>query len=499
MNESQHPHPLESQTAVGITAESPSVARRQIGLFFGAALFLAMILLGPHQSLPLPAWNTAAVAVLMAIWWISEAIPIPVTALVPVVAFPLLGVSTITEAATPYADQVIFLFLGGFILAAALEASGLHRRLALAIISVAGTRPAGLVGGFMVATAFLSMWVSNTATVVMMLPMAISIIALAAREGTHDEGEHRNLSIALLLGVAYASSIGGIGTLIGSPPNALLAGFMSKSLKVEVGFFQWMMVGVPIILVSLPLCWWLLTKVTFRVGKDEIAGGREAISREAAALGKPSARERIVGVIFLLVAAAWIFRPLLMPYIPQLSDSGIAIAGALLLFLVPVNRKNGEVVLEWKHAEQLPWSVLVLFGGGLSLAAAIQQSGLAKWIGIALSGVSAIPFVFLIFLVTVLIVFLTELTSNTATAATFLPLVASIAVGLGADPMQLAIPTAIGASCAFMMPVATPPNALVYASGHVTIPQMMRAGFWLNLIMIVLIQTAAVTLVRWIF
>lgn len=472
----------------------PGRSRATTGAWLGPALFVGMLLLPAPEGLSLAGWRTAAVGVLMAAWWVSEAIPIPATALVPLVLFPALGISGIVETASPYANPVIFLFMGGFMIAAALESCGLHQRMALTIVSRVGTRPARLVAGFMAATAFLSMWVSNTATVVMMLPTALSVVHLAEGERPrHDHGEPETVTtpfaLTLLLGIAYAANIGGLGTLIGTPPNALLAGFLEETYGLTLGFGQWMLLGVPLVLVALPLCWWLLTRVIYPIRLQELPGGREKILQGLRALGHPSRAEYTVGAITALTAFSWIFRPVLEGFVPGLSDAGIAIAGALLLFLFPIDR-GGRRALSWEQAEHLPWGVLVLFGGGLSLANAIRGTGLADWLGEGMSTMGTWPFVLVALVVTTVVVFLTELTSNTATAAAFLPVVGSLAVGIGQDPRLLAIPTALAASCAFMMPVATPPNAIVYGSGKITIPQMIRAGLVLNLVMIILILGA---------
>lgn len=469
-------------------AATRSSRRQHAGLFLGPALLAVMLLLPAPPSMSLPAWRTAAAAVLMAVWWVSEALPLPATALLPLVLFPVLGILPIGRAVTPYANPVIFLFMGGFIMARALECSGLHRRIALAIIMRVGPRPVNLILGFMLATAFLSMWVSNTATVVMMLPMALSVVFLLEQAPQVEETEIRHFSVALLLGVAYAASIGGLGTLIGTPPNALLAGFMAENYHVEIGFVQWMLVGVPLVVVALPLTWYLLVRVVFPVRLKEVQGGRSAIQAEVRAQGRLSRHELSVGLLVLAVALAWVFRPFLGRLIPGLSDAGIAMAGAVGLFLLPVDWREGRFALSWKQAAQLPWGVLILFGGGLSLAEAIQFNGLSKWIGSALSGVQVLPPLLVTVIVTAVVVFLTELTSNTATAAAFLPLVASLAVGAGADPLLLVVPATLAASCAFMMPVATPPNAIVYGSERVSIQQMVRAGLWLNFLFIILIN-----------
>ena len=473
------------------------MTRARVGLLVGLALFAAALTLPAPAGMPEPAWRAAAVAMLMAAWWVTEAIPIPATALLPLLLFPLLGILPIGDAASPYANPVIYLFMGGFLIAAALEQCGLHRRMALVIIRAGGTQPARLIGAFMVATAFLSMWVSNTATVAMMLPLALSIIGVV-RAGAPDGARDPHFAVAMLLGLAYASSIGGIGTLIGTPPNALLAGFMSETYGVTIGFRQWMLLGVPLVVVSLPIAWLALTKLVYPVSGEEIAGGRSVVRAQMRELGAASREEWTVGVITAITAAAWVFRPQLAVLVPGISDTGIAIGGALLLFLVPASR-DGRPALDWAAAERLPWGVLVLFGGGLSLAAAIQDTGLAGWIGASLSFVGGWPLLPVILVVTTVVVFLTELTSNTATAAAFLPVVGALAGAIFVDPMLLAVPTAIAASCAFMMPVATPPNAIVYGSGEIAIGDMLRAGLILNVIMVVIVTAASVVLVPALF
>ena len=462
-------------------------ARSRVGLILGPVLFALLLLLPPPAAMTPAAWRTAATGILMAVWWITEAIPIPATALVPLLLFPLLGVASIGAAAAPYANPVIFLFLGGFLIAAALQRCGLHQRMALTIIALAGTSPRRLVGGFMAATAFISLWVSNTATVVMLLPMALSVITLVESRGATGA----NFAVTLLLGLTYAASIGGMGTLIGTPPNALLAGFMDETYGIRIGFVEWMLLGVPLVLVALPLSWLLLTRVLYPVPGGDAAGGADLIRSELRRLGPLSRAELIVGGITALTAIAWVTRPLIDDVLPGISDAGIAVGGALLLFVIPAGWRERSPLLDWDDAQRLPWGVLLLFGGGLSLADAIEETGLAAWIGEALGAVAAWPPLLVVLTVSTVIVFLTELTSNTAVAAAFLPVVAALAVGIGADPLLLAVPVALGASCAFMMPVATPPNAIVYGSGHLTIPQMARAGFWLNLLMIVLVTAAA--------
>lgn len=472
--------------------------RARLGLVLGPALFALMLALPAPDGLSAAGWRVAATGVLMAVWWVTEPIPVPATALIPLALFPLLGVSAFQAAASPYANELIFLFMGGFMLAQAMQRCGLHRRIALGVLGAVGTRPAALVGGFMAATAFLSMWVSNTATTVMMLPIGLSVVQLVENRG--EEGRS-DLAGALMLGIAYAASIGGFATLIGTPPNALLAGFVRETYGVHVSFAQWMMVGVPVMLVLLPFTWLLLTRLVYRVDEPEIPGGRELIEAEVKSLGPVSRPERVVAVVFGLAALAWIFRPLLEGAVPEaeLSDAGIAIMAALVLFLFPVDLAKAEFVLDWRWAGRLPWDVLLLFGGGLSLADALTKTGVAKWIGAGLSGLGALPTPLLVLLVCATIVFLSEVASNTATAAAFLPVVGSLALGVGENPLLFVVPAALAASCGFMLPVATPPNAIAYATGHVSVPRMARAGLLLDLAGIAVILVVAYTFVLWAF
>lgn len=480
--------------------ESDSSLRSKIGLFAGPIVFLIIFMLPPPEGLEPAAWNTAGVAILMAIWWVTEAIPIPATALLPIILFPVLEVGSVGDATSPFANPLIYLFMGGFIIALALERTNLHRRIALNIVTLVGTKPSSIIVGFMIAAAFLSMWVSNTATAMMMLPIALSIIGLVESKKDMKAGDlQTNFGLVMLLCLAYACNIGGIGTLIGTPPNALMAGYMLDNYDVEIGFAQWMMIGVPLVIIALPVVYLLLTKVVFPVKLVEIPGGDEVIKDELRNLGQMSKPEKMVAVVFIMTASMWVSRPLLEPYIPNISDTGIAIFGAVLMFLLPVDYNKYEFVLNWDDAKRLPWEVLILFGGGLSLAAAITDTGLAGYIGLSLSGLDWIPIIVLLMISLTVIIFLTEVTSNTATAAAFLPILASVAIMMGQDPMLLVIPAAIGASCAFMLPVATPPNAIVYGSGMVTIPQMARAGFIFNILMIFIITIVMYLLIGYVF
>lgn len=433
----------------------------------------------------------AAAAVLMPVWWMTEAIPLAATALLPLVIFPLFGVDSFKSTATPYASGTIYLFMGGFMLALAMQRWNLHRRIALLTVLAVGTKPKRLVLGFMLATGFLSMWVSNTATAVMMLPIGTSILLLTGQ--ADEKGVHSKLGTALMLGIAYAASIGSLGTIIGTPPNTLLVAYMKETFDVTIGFGQWMLMGVPLALMFMLICWWLLTSVLFKPEIAEIPGGKTLIRQELKSMGCWSGGEMAVGVIFVLAAASWSLLPTLFPD-AGISDEVIAILVALALFLLPAPGTQGVRLLDWETAKHLPWDVLLLFGGGLALSAQFSKQGLSVWIGEMAKGLAVLPTVLIVVAVTVLIIFLTELTSNTATAAAFLPIMGGVAVGIGVNPLLFVIPVALAATCAFMLPVATPPNAIAYGSGYVSMGVMIRAGIWLNLIGVLLI-TAVVLLI----
>ncbi|KHS51790.1 SLC13 family permease [Brevibacterium linens] len=465
---------------------------------------------------------TAAVAVLMAAWWMTEALPIAATSLVPLVAFPVLGTDVEMETVgASYGNPIIFLFLGGFLIALAMQRWNLHRRIALVTLSIMGDKPGPMIAGFMIATGFISMWVSNTATAVMMLPIGMSVLMIVSKvmgtalngaagaadqdgaagdrgEGTagnqSDGGDDTgigavvksNFGTALMLGIAYSASIGSLGTIIGTPPNLFLIGYLKDNHDISIGFGQWMIVGVPLSVVMMAIAWFLLVKILFKPEIDRIPGGRELIREELAKLGPMSTGEKLVLAMFVLAAVSWISLPLIFEE-PPISDEGIAMAVGLLLFLIPGGANRGVRLLDWDTAEKLPWGVLLLFGGGLALSAQFSESGLTEWIGKTTSGLGVLPTILVVAIFAAIILFLTELTSNTATAATFVPVVGGVAMGLDLDPLLLTIPVALAATCAFMLPVATPPNAVAFGSGYVTVAQMVKGGLWLNVIGIVLI------------
>jgi sodium-dependent dicarboxylate transporter 2/3/5 len=471
---------------------------QNIGLIAGPLVFAVMMLLGIDQAMmPEMAWRVAAVGLWMGIWWATEAIPVPATAFLPLVCFDLLGIAPIAKAAQSYAHPIIYLFLGAFILALAVERWNLHKRIALMILSQTGTDGARLILGFMVVAAVLSMWMTNTSTTMMLMPIAVSVAAVVTENMERaSERDKRNFRIALLLGLAYAATIGGLATLVGTPPNILLAGFLVDTYGIEISFLNWMLVGVPVSIVLLPLAWLILTRWAFAFDIPESEGARAHLQRLRAELGPMSSAEKRVAVIFVLVILAWMFRRVITEStgLTGLSDTGVAMTAALLLFLVPSGSSSQSQLMIWHDVGRLPWGVLVLFGGGLSLASAVSQSGLALWLGEGLSPLSDLGVIVVILAAAGLVIFLTELTSNLATAATFLPVIAAIATQSGIDVLMLVVPVTLAASCAFMLPVATPPNAIVFASGFIRIPDMVRAGFYLNLVSMVLLTIVAIWL-----
>jgi solute carrier family 13 (sodium-dependent dicarboxylate transporter), member 2/3/5 len=524
------------------TAEATSLAAR-LGLAAGpvAALTVFFLLPSGESGLPHGARACGGVATLMAIWWMTEALPLEATALLPLVLLPITGVyaagspvgNPFGRAAAPFADPAIFLFLGGFMIALAIEKWGLHRRMALLTVLAVGTSPALLIGGFMLATALVSMWISNTATTVMMLPIGLSVVTLlqsrltnlpssdsrppesqlplpdsrSAKEGVPYSADYRpptpaphasdaaNFATCLLLGIAYAASLGGFATLVGTPPNVFFKGYMvSRNLPID--FFRWMLFATPLAAVYLVLAWLLMTRLLFPIRMPSIPGGRELIVDEYRKLGPVSRGEWTVLIVFLCTAALWISGSYLkawpglmalVPAVKSLDDPLAAMLGAIALFLIPVNLARGQFALDWKTAIKLPWGVLLLFGGGLSLAAAITDSGLATWIGQQVSALKALPTYWQITLIVALIVFTGELTNNLAAVVALLPILFEVARGLEVDPRLLCVPAVIAASCGFMLPVATPPNAIAFATGHIRLGQMIRAGFLLDLLAVGLI------------
>jgi sodium-dependent dicarboxylate transporter 2/3/5 len=482
------------------------------------AALIVWLALAEAANLPPAARNVAAFATLMALWWMTEAIPLAATSLLPIVLLPMLTGMDVADATAPYASPIVFLFLGGFLLAIAMEKCKLHRRIALLTLRRVGAEPRRIVLGLMLATGVLSMWVSNTATTLMMLPIGLSVIALlndragaaegASAGGTPRRPGHvdpvadenaRRFAICLMLAIAWSASMGGLGTLLGSPPNAIVAGYAGTELGLEIGFVDWMMLGVPTALAFILIGWFLMTRWLYRFDLAEVPGGRRMIEDEIGRLGPLSQGERVVLGVFVAATFLWVVPGLLSgipplaeaaPWFFAMDDAAIAIAAGVVLFILPA-RGRRQMALEWKDAEEgLPWGVLLLFGGGLSLAGAVAATGLDGWFGAQVTGLGALPPVLLVAAITAVVIFLTEVTSNTATAATFIPVLGGVAIGVGTDPMTLLIPAAFAATCAFMLPVGTPPNAIVFSSGAVSISDMARGGLVLNLVGTVLITAA---------
>lgn len=471
--------------------------KSKVGFLVGLISAIIILILPDIESLPEEGKKAAAVFVWMAVWWATEAVPIAITALIPLVFFPLLGVSSIEATAAPYANKNIFLFLGGFFLSIAIQKCNLHKRMALTVLKFTGTRGKSIIGGFMLSSCILSMWIMNTSTTIMLLPIGLAIITVINE--SMDElspSDKINFQVALLLGIAYAANIGGIATLIGTAPNMALNGFMEEQYDVSISFLDWMKVGLPVSMLLLPLTWLSLTRFSFPVNFETSTQTQETIITMRNNLGKITTSEKRVFFIFIFTALLWISRSSInnIPGLEGLSDPGIAMLCGLILFLTPSGSSNDNNLLEWKDAEAgVPWGVLLLFGGGLSLAAAAQSSGLAAWIGGSMP--TGLSIFLLVLLFTTLIIFLTELTSNLATTATFLPIVAIIATQFGFNPLLLTASIAIAASCAFMLPVATPPNAIVFGSELIKVPQMMRAGIAINFIAIIIVSLAGIYLV----
>jgi len=463
---------------------------RRVALVLGPVAGFAAVLVPHPEALSPEAWRLTGLVAWMVIWWLSEALSPVVTALIPVPMMPLLGIAEQKTVTASYAHPLIFLFLGGFMIAAAMQRWGLHKRIALTIVSRMGSDPQRIVAGFMLATAFLSMWISNTATAIMMFAVGLSLLE---HLGEHDisKEELARFGKALMLGIAYAASIGGVATLIGTPPNALLSGFMEASYGRSLNFASWMLVGVPLAAVMLPAAMFWLTRVMFPLQSINMESASPMIRRELKELGPMGQAERMVLWVFVLTAFAWITRRWLAGLTGlSISDTTIAVGAALVLFVMPLSLKKGQFVLDWESAVKIPWGVLILFGGGLSLAGAFKSTGLSEAIGHGVAGLSGVsPFVLLI-VVTTVVVLLTELTSNTATTAAFLPVMGAVAIGMKIDPLLLCAPVALSASMAFMLPVATPPNAIVFGYRELTVGDMARAGTVMNIASVILIACA---------
>ncbi len=461
----------------------------QVGLYLGPIFFLLILFFLSPQGMSADALAMLAVTAWVATWWITEAIPIAATSLLPLVLLPLLDALPIINTAANYAHPMVLLYMGGFMIAVTIEKWNLHKRIALTIIGFIGTNIQKIILGFMIATAFLSMWISNTATALMMLPIAVAVVTqLSSNFQEEIKGEPNRIGQALMLGIAYSASIGGVATLIGTPTNIILAGVVKDLYEYEISFAQWMMFGLPISLILLALCWIYLVKFAYPFPKDfSILGGKEEIEKQILMLGPISTEEKRVLWVFGLVSFSWIARSLILQdLLPGLDDTIIAITGVILLFVLPASDGKTKL-LDWNTAEKIPWGILLLFGGGLALAEGFKVTGLAEWIGTQFVFLDFIAFWLFLLIIVAAVNFLTEITSNVATASMLLPILAAVAYSMDVHPFGLLVGATMAASCAFMLPVATPPNAVVFGSGFLTIPDMVRAGLWMNLISIVLV------------
>ncbi len=464
---------------------------KRIGLVAGPLAFLLVLFFFHPDGLSKEANAILASTAWVAIWWITEAIPIAVTALLPIVLFPLTGGLELADTTSSFGHRYIFLYIGGFMLAIAIEKWDLHKRIALNIINLIGTNVSSIILGFMVATAFLSMWISNTATSVMMLPIGMAIIKQLKDNPATEEDENQLFGKALMLGIGYSASIGGIATLIGTPPNLVLAGVVQEIYGIEITFVQWLVFGLPISIILLFVCWLYLTRSAFSFKQKGFPGGKQEIKRQLKALGPITHEEKLVLVVFACTAVAWITRSFVLnKFIPALDDTIIAMIAGITLFLIPARRKN-KVILKWKEAVKLPWGILLLFGGGLALAEGFKTSGLAEFIGSQMTLLQGVTLLLLLLILIASVNFLTEITSNLATTSMLLPILAPMALTIDVHPYMLMVGATVAASCAFMLPVATPPNAVVFGSGYLRIPDMVKTGIWMNIISI-LILTAIV-------
>ena len=462
------------------------------GLVIGISIFLSFLFTEAPEGLNRVAWLTAGVAILMTVWWITEAVPIYVTGFMPLVLFPLLEIFSIKTVSASYAHPLVLLFLGGFIIASAMESSGLHKRIALKILALSGTSPSKIIAGFMFTTAILSMWVSNTASTVMMLPIAMSVVTIFSKNNIIKKNE---FATPLLLAIAYSASIGGTATIIGTPTNIMLASILNDTYNYSISFIDWFVIGLPIALFLLPIVWFFLIKIIFKVSSEKSYALEKVLIDFSNKIGKASKSEIVVAIIFFLTATLWIFRKALNNLFDlNLNDTTISILGAVMLFIIPTGKNKRAC--NWETASKIPWGVLFLVGGGIALSSAFKSSGLANWIGSYSSYLYNINIFILILISVLLIIFLTELNSNTATVATFTPILIIFAIGLETNPLFFVIPTTIAASCAFMLPIATPPNAVIFGSGQLDIKDMVKAGIGLNLVSAMVVSILSIIILN---
>ena len=462
----------------------------KIGFVLGPLSFILIMVFFNPDDLEFQGKAILACASWIAIWWVTEPIPIAATSLLPIIIFPLSGGLDIKTTTAAFGHKYVFLFIGSFILAIAIQKWKLHKRIALNIISKVGVNKSNIILGFMIATAFLSMWISNTATSVMILPVGLAIISQLKDDPNTPENENSLFGKALMLAIAYSASIGGMATIIGTPPNMIFAGVIKESYNIEISFFDWFKFGLPLSIFFLFICWFYLTKIAFKFKQKEFSAGKEEVVSQLKGLGKISYEEKTILIVFILTALAWISRSyILVKIIPNLDDTIIAVISAIVLFILPSKKstiKNKLTkIIDWEDAMKLPWGILLLFGAGMALAQGFDSSGLAIWIGNQLTYLSDVPLVILLLILIASVNFLTEVTSNMATTAMLLPILVSLAVVLDLHPYYLLVSATLAASCAFMLPVATPPNTVVFGSGLLKIEDMFKKGLWLNLISII--------------
>ncbi|WP_298316122.1 DASS family sodium-coupled anion symporter [uncultured Aquimarina sp.] len=461
---------------------------KKIGLIAGPILFLVLINL-PIVLVSEIADKVISVAIWMIVWWITEAVSISVTALIPLILFPLVGVLDLKTVSQSYGSPIVFLFFGGFVMALALEKVNLHKRIALSIIKITGTSPDRVILGFMIATAFMSMWISNTACTVVMLPIALSVIQLLVDDEDGFTKNDRNFALSIMLGIAFAANVGGVATIIGTPPNSVLVGFLENEYQIEISFLNWMLLALPFSVLMIGIIYFVIVKWIYPNRIESFAASKDVIDQELKKLGKVKKTERRVLTIFCVVIFLWISRTTINGFFPdlKLSDTGISMMGAFALFVIPFRLSKGEFTLIWKDTQKLPWGILILFGGGLALASGLSHSGLIELVANMIAANQGLSLVVVTLLLIVFMLFMTELMSNVALVAIFVPVVAGIAIGLDVPMLHLLIPVTMAASCAFMLPMATPPNAIVFASGYVKVSEMVKAGLILNIISVILL------------
>ena len=461
----------------------------------GPLLFCLSLIYTPFELMNAHTHQVVALVIWMLIWWITEFVPLPVTSLLPLIILPTFSVVEMKAVATPYSSSVIFLFLGGFIIALALEKWTLHRRIALYILKLMGSRADNIVLGFVIASAFLSMWISNTATAVMMLPIILSVVNMISKNTTESPKNIKNLKISMLLGMAYGANIGGMGTLIGTPPNAILAGYIRTTYNIEVGFLEWMLFALPIVMVIILVMYLLITKVVYPNRMGRIESFSTMVNGELKAMGKMGRDEKATLALFALAAFLWITRSAINNLLDiNLGDTSIAMFVSALFFLIPTSKSTGERLLEWKDTSKLPWGVLILFGGGLSIATALGNTGILTLLSDYITSIQGVSVATISLILMLILVVMTELMSNTALATIFLPIIASIGVSYGMSPIVFAAPMILAMSCVFSLPMGTPPNAVIFASGELKISNMVRVGFILDPISVFIISMAGLFL-----